>query len=69
MRKTFANTILYGQMDDGGQSCQNLSGADGQLQPIRRSHIFVCIGTLSEFCHWLGVNNIVVLHSSSPRKS
>ena len=30
MRKTFDHRILYGQMDDGGQSCQNLSEADGQ---------------------------------------
>ena len=31
MRKTFDHRILYGQMDDGGQSCQNLSEADGQV--------------------------------------
>ena len=30
MRKTFDHRILYGQMDDGGQSCHNLSVADGQ---------------------------------------
>ena len=30
MRKTFDHRILYGQMDDGGQSCQNLSEADGK---------------------------------------
>ena len=29
MRKTFDHRILYGQMDNGGQSCQNLSEADG----------------------------------------
>ena len=29
MRKTFDHRILYGQMDDGGQSCQNLNEADG----------------------------------------
>ena len=27
----------------------------------------VCIGTVSESCYWLGVNNIMlVIHSSSP---
>ena len=30
MRKTFNHRILYGQMDDGGQSCQNMSEADGK---------------------------------------
>ena len=30
MRKTFDRRILYGQMDDGGQSCQKMSEADGQ---------------------------------------
>ena len=30
MRKIFNHRILYGQMDDGGQSCQNMSEADGQ---------------------------------------
>ena len=30
MRNTFDHMILYGEMDDGGQSCQNLSEADGQ---------------------------------------
>ena len=30
MRKTFDRRILYGQMDDAGQSCQNMSEADGQ---------------------------------------
>ena len=29
MRKTFDHRIMYGQMDDGGQSCQNLSEAGG----------------------------------------
>ena len=30
MRKIFDHRIRYGQMDDGGQSCQNMSEADGQ---------------------------------------
>ena len=30
MRKTFHHRILYGQMDDGRQSCQKMSEADGQ---------------------------------------
>ena len=30
MRKTFDRRILYGQMDDVGQSCQNMSEGDGQ---------------------------------------
>ena len=30
MRKIFDHRIRYGQMDDGGQSCQNMSEADGK---------------------------------------
>ena len=30
MRKIFEHRILYGQMDDGGESCQKMSDADGQ---------------------------------------
>ena len=30
MRKTFDHSMLYGQMDDGGQSCQKMSEADVQ---------------------------------------
>ena len=30
MGKTFDHRILYGQMDDGGQSCQNLSEVNGR---------------------------------------
>ena len=30
MRKSFDHRKLYGQMDDGGQSCQKMSEADGQ---------------------------------------
>ena len=29
MRKIFDHRIRYGQMDDGGQSCQNMSEAEG----------------------------------------
>ena len=30
MRKICDHRIRYGQMDDGGQSCQNMSEADGK---------------------------------------
>ena len=30
MGNTFDHMILYGQMDDGGQSCRKRSEADGQ---------------------------------------
>ena len=30
MRNIFDHRILYGLMDDGGQSCQKMSEADGQ---------------------------------------
>ena len=30
MQKIFDHRIRYGQMDDGGQSCQNMSEADGK---------------------------------------
>ena len=35
MRKTFDHRILYRQMNDGGQSCQNLSEADGQRCKVK----------------------------------
>ena len=31
MRKIFDHRIRYGQMDDEGQSCQNMSEADGKV--------------------------------------
>ena len=46
MRKTFNHRILYGQMDDGGQSCQNFNITD----PNNTSETLNVIAKLCSAC-------------------
>ena len=49
MRKNFDhNMILYGQMDDGGQSCQKMSEADGQWCKQARQKVWLVGWSISQ---------------------